>query len=72
MKPLHILGLIIFFIGAALLFGSGVLEFIREFFQDDDISPVIKWGTAAVFGGIAILLVSVIIERKKDKKEEQL
>ena len=63
MKPLNILGLIIFGGGALALIGFGVYEF----FRDSTVPTVVKLGITAIIAGIIILLISLIRERLNEK-----
>jgi hypothetical protein len=67
MKPLTILGLIIFSVGGLFLIGFG----LYEFFGDKTVPLVIRGGIIALILGTAIMLISLIIERVKDKRKEK-
>lgn len=62
------------FIGGIILIGYGSLEFAEAFLKDTETPPVIKYSTAALVFGFAVLLFSVIREklftRKHDKYKE--
>jgi len=64
MKPLNILGLIIFFVGlfAIVFFG------LYKFFEDSTVPVLIRWGIGAIILGVIILLFSLIKEKIKDKE----
>ncbi len=63
MKPLNVLGLIVFGGGTLALIGFGVYEF----FKDSTVPTVVRLGITAVIAGIIILLISLIRERLKEK-----
>ena len=63
MKPLNILGLIIFFAGLLALVGFS----LYKFFEDSTIPVVVRWGIIAIILGVIIILVSLIKERLKEK-----
>ncbi len=63
MKPLNILGLIFFAVGAFALMGFG----FYEFFRDSTIPAVVRWGIIAIISGTIIILISLIKERLKEK-----
>jgi len=65
MKPLNILGLIIFSAGALALIGFG----LYEFFEDTTVPLIIRWGIICLILGTIIMLISLIIERLKDKRD---
>lgn len=62
------------FAGAAILLAIGSYEAVENFFADTQTPAVIKYSTAAVVFGLALLLFSVIREklftRKNDKYKE--
>ena len=67
MKPLNILGLTIFSVGGLALIGFGLYKVLYSFFQDASVPLAIKWGITGLILGIIIMLISLIIERVKDK-----
>lgn len=64
MKPLNILGLIVFFAGVLILTGFG----LYNFFEDTEIPQIVRWGIIAIILGIIVLLISLIKERLKEPK----
>lgn len=70
MKPLNIIGLVIFFVGVLALVGFGFYKSIGDFLISEDIPVVIKWGIIALVLGIIIILISLVFERARDSKEE--
>ncbi|MCK4778123.1 MAG: hypothetical protein KAS39_07060 [Actinomycetia bacterium] len=67
MKPLNIFGLIVFLIGSLILIGYGLYEFTLA----TDIPPVVKWGAAILALGTVIILISLVLERVKEKGKEE-
>jgi len=63
MKPLNILGLIVFSGGVLILTGFG----LYKFFEDTEIPQIVRWGIIALISGIVIILISLIKERLKEK-----
>ncbi len=63
MKPLNVLGLIIFSLGGLALIGFG----LYSFFDDTTVPLIIRWGITGLILGTIIMLISLIIERLKDK-----
>jgi predicted anti-sigma-YlaC factor YlaD len=57
------LGWILLSVGAVILIGFGLYQFLSHFFADPEISPLIKIGVSAFGLGVVILLVSIIRER---------
>ena len=63
MKPLNILGLTIFSVGGLALIGFG----LYRFFEDTTVPLIVRWGIIGLILGTIIMLISLIIERIKDK-----
>jgi len=63
MKPLNIFGLIVFSAGVLILIGFG----LYKFFEDSTVPIIVRWGIIAVILGIVIILISLIVERIKEK-----
>jgi len=63
MKPLNILGLTIFSAGTLVLIGFG----LYKFFEDSTVPIIVRYGIIAVILGVIIILISLIIERIKEK-----
>lgn len=63
MKPLNVLGLIIFSLGGLALIGFG----LYKFFEDTTVPLIVRWGIIGLILGTIIMLISLIIERLKDK-----
>ena len=68
MKILKILGLSIFCLCFLLLTGFGTYRFL----EDSTIPIMIKWGTIGLILGIIMVLISLIIERVKDNKNNKI
>jgi hypothetical protein len=66
MKPLNILGLIIFAASALVLIGFALFKFLEA----PDMPLVVRWGIIGLVLGAIIILASLIMERIKDKKGE--
>ena len=65
MKPLNVLGLIIFSFGGLALIGFG----LYKFFEDTTVPLIVRWGIIGLILGTIIMLISLIIERLKDKED---
>jgi tetrahydromethanopterin S-methyltransferase subunit E len=72
MKPLNVLGLIIFSFGGLALISFGLYKFLNIFIRDDSVPFLIKWGIAALLVGLIIILISLIAERIRDKKDTKI
>lgn len=70
MKILKTIGLSIFVISGLALFGYGVYQFVLEFFWDAEVPLIIKIGLTGLAVGFLITIITLIIERVKDKKNE--
>lgn len=58
--------------GAAALIGYGAYAAGREFFTSDDVPLVVKAAVLAVAAGIAILLVTVIVDRLRHRADPRI
>jgi uncharacterized membrane protein required for colicin V production len=65
------IGLIIVILAAALLIGNGVYHLIMNLLIDTDLSLIVKIGIFGLIIGLIIIIIGLIIERVKDKKDEQ-
>jgi len=65
------IGLVILIIAVALLLGNGIYHLIMNLLIDTDLSLIIKIGIFGLIIGLIILIIGLIIERIKDKKDEQ-
>jgi len=63
MKLLNILGLAVFSLGGLSLIGFG----LYKFFEDTTVPLIVRWGITGLILGTIIILISLIIERVKDK-----
>lgn len=70
MKPFNILGLTILSAGILVLAGFGLYKLSEALLKDSSIPAIVRWGIVGVVLGIAIILVSLIVERIKDHTEE--
>ena len=68
MKTLKILGVSIFCLCLSVLTGFG----IHEFLKDSTVPLVIKWGMIGLILGMIIVIISLIIERIKDNKNNKI
>ena len=64
------IGLVILIIAAALLLGNGIYHLIMNLLIDTDLSLIVKIGIFGLIIGLIILIIGLIIERFKDKKNE--
>jgi uncharacterized membrane protein required for colicin V production len=65
------IGLIILILAAALLIGNGVYHLIMNLLIDTDLSLIVKIGIFGLIIGLIIIIIGLIIERVKDKKDEK-
>ncbi len=68
MKILKILGLSIFCLCFLVLAGFSTYKFL----EDSTIPLVIKWGIVGLILGMIIIIISLIIERIKDNKNNKI
>lgn len=71
MKPINVLGLTIFSASALALIGFGLYEFLEVGLRDPSVPLIIKLGITGIILGVIIILISLIVERVKDYKEEK-
>ncbi|MFO7815649.1 MAG: hypothetical protein R6V14_07980 [Halanaerobiales bacterium] len=64
------IGLTILIIAASLLIGNGIYHLFVDLLIDNSLNLLIKIGVLGIILGIIILLVGLIIERMKDKRNE--
>ncbi len=64
------IGLVILILAAALLLGNGIYHLIMNLLIDTDLSLIVKIGIFGLIIGIIIIIIGLIIERVKDKKNE--
>ena len=65
------IGLVILIIAAALLIGNGVYHLIMNLLIDTELSLIVKIGIFGLIIGLIIIIIGLIIERVRDKKDEQ-
>lgn len=68
MRILKILGLSIFCLSFLVLIGFSTYKFL----EDSTIPLVIKWGIVGLILGMIIIIISLIIERIKDNKNNKI
>ena len=71
MKTVKRLGLLLLTVSALALIVYGVFELIAVLFQDTSIPLIIKLGIAGVIIGIILIIIALVFERIKDKKNEK-
>ena len=69
MKPFNTVGLTIFSVSALVLIIFGLYKFFGEIFKDTSMPVVVRWAIIGVILGIIIILISLVIERIKEKRE---
>lgn len=70
MKFLRTLGWLLVIVGVLLLVGFGSIELVKEIWQDAEIPVLVKVGMLALIGGIVVLILALIKERREDIKKE--
>ena len=72
MKPINIVGLVILSAGALILAGFGLYKLVDAFLASDSTLPaIVKWGITGIILGVIVILISLIVERIRDRKEER-
>ncbi len=64
------IGLTILLIGAVLLIGNGIYNLFIEFLQNTNLSLLVRLGIYGVIFGTIIIIIGLVKERLKDKKDE--
>jgi predicted phage tail protein len=72
MKLFNIVGLTIFFLGAILLVGAAVYEIVKDVLSSGGTPTVVSLGVTAIILGVIIMIISLIVERARDSKKEDL
>ena len=65
------IGLTILIIAAALLIGNGIYHMFIDLLIDTNMSLLVKIGIIGIIAGIIVILIGLIIERIKDKRNEK-
>ncbi|MBS3811299.1 MAG: hypothetical protein KGY44_05485 [Halanaerobiales bacterium] len=63
-------GLAILLIGAVLLIGNGIYNLFIGFLQNTNLSLLVRLGIYGVIFGTIIIIIGLVKERLKDKKDE--
>jgi hypothetical protein len=66
------IGGVVFATGVLVMTGYGVYEFGREFFGDSDVPVAMQIALPATVIGLVVLLVTVVKDRMKNRKDENL
>jgi len=61
------LGWLLFLVGLLVIGGIGLVRFV----SDDSISALTKFMLAAIYGGLAILFLSVLRQRLRERKSDK-
>ena len=72
MKIIKTTGLVIFGLGAIALIGYWLYLMAIEFLWVTEIPFVIRFGVTGIILGVIITLIALVIERMKDKNNENL
>ena len=65
------IGLVILILAGALLLGNGIYHLITNLLIDTELSLIVKIGIFGLIIGVIIIIIGLVIERVKDKKDEQ-
>jgi hypothetical protein len=65
------IGLTILVIAAAILIGNGIYHLIVDLFIKTDMTLIVKVGIFGIIIGLVIIIIGLILERLKDKKNEK-
>ena len=70
MRPLHRVGMLMWRGGLLLLGVTAAVEIMRSLLRFVDVPGQVEFGTAFVLAGLALVMVSLIMERVKDARSE--
>lgn len=66
------IGGVVFAVGVLIMTGYGVYAFGQEFFGDSDVPLAMQIALPATVIGLAVLLVAVVKDRMKNRKDGNL
>ena len=70
MRPIHLIGLILWRGGILLAVVTGAIESMRLLLRFVDLPVELELGVAFVLAGLALVLVSLVLERLRDLRSE--
>jgi len=70
MRPVHRVGMLLWRGGLLLLAGAAAVEIMRSLLRFIDIPGQVEIGAAFVLAGLALVIVSLIMERVEDARSE--
>jgi len=70
MKSLRLLGLTLFAAGGLALIGFWLYTVIGSLFGSGQVPAIIQWGVVGIILGVAVMIISLIVERVRDTKND--
>jgi hypothetical protein len=70
MRPVHLIGLFLWRGGILLAAVAAAIEAMRLLLMFVDLPPELELGIAFVLAGLALVLVSLVLERLRDLRSE--
>lgn len=70
MRPAHRVGMLMWRGGLLLLAVAAAVEIMRSLLRFIDVPEQVELGAAFVFAGLALVIVSLILERVHDSRNE--
>lgn len=70
MRPVHRVGMLMWRGGLLLLAAAAAVEIMRSLLRFADVPGQVELGTALVLAGLALVIVSLIMERVEDARSE--
>jgi hypothetical protein len=70
MRPIHLIGLILWRGGILLAAVTTAIESVRLLLRFVDLPVELELGVAFVLAGLALVLVSLVLERLRDSRSE--
>lgn len=71
MRKMARIGIVLILIGFVALLGYGVYSLLVAIYSTEDIPLIIKLAVPILIGGLTVLIVSVVRDRLRDRRNEK-
>ena len=71
MRKMTRIGIVLILIGFVALLGYGVYSLLVAIYSTEDIPLIIKLAVPILIGGLTVLIVSVVRDRLRDRRNEK-
>ena len=65
------IGIVLILIGFLTLLGYGMYSLLVVIYSTEDIPFIIKLGVPVIIGGLMVLIVSIVRDRLRDRRNEK-